>query len=83
MISERNPSDYMLTFFWARLWVNFEFGQGYVSENLLLTHQFKLKLLAKLCVSPGELMNQPTVSLAVSHNEGRVLKKSKSLIQRG
>src|SRR5437870_5003417 len=42
--------------FTARLWVKMEFRRSYASEKLLLTHPFKLNLLATLRVRNGDVM---------------------------
>jgi len=44
----------------AGLWVNVAFGRSYAPKKTLLTHPFKLKVLAKLCAGTGEFMVFPT-----------------------
>jgi len=53
-------ADFCTQLLTASLWVNLAFGRSYAPEKTLLTHPFKLKVLAKLCAGTGEFMVFPT-----------------------
>jgi hypothetical protein len=61
-IRGENFGIFCVQLFWAGLWVNFEFGQGYASEKNGTIILIKLNDLAILCVRSGEVMVFPTAA---------------------